>query len=250
MIIDGLVYLGASHFGYSLEPADAVASMEASGTDAAIAVPVHLHHGDFTAANDLVLKAARESGGRLIPLARVDPWDGETGLAELRRAITDGARGLFLHPSEEHFRISDPGLVRPLVDCAADMGVPVVIAAGFHLFSEPLQLGSAAQWAPGVPFVLTNGGQLNISGMAQFDALLTLQNANVHVHTTAMYREDFLEQVVARFGPDRLLYASAVPLFDMTYERRRVALAHFSDSERQLILGGNSSRIFGIEVPS
>lgn len=250
MIVDGLVYLGTSHFGYSLEPADAIASMEASGTDTAIVAPVHLHHGDFTAANDLVLKAARESGERLIPLARVDPWDGATALAEFRRATTDGARGLFLHPSEEHFRINDPGLVRPLVDCAAGMGVPVVIAAGFHLFSEPLQLGSAAQWAPGVPFVLTNGGQLNISGMAQFDALLTLQNANVHVQTTGMYREDFLKQVVARFGPERLLYASAVPVFDMAYERRRVALTHFTDSEQRLILGGNSSRIFGIEVPS
>jgi hypothetical protein len=33
----------------------------------------------------------------------------------------------------------------------------------------------------------------------------------------------------------------------MTYERKRVDLAHFSDIERELILGGNSARIFGIE---
>jgi predicted TIM-barrel fold metal-dependent hydrolase len=248
--VDSLVYLGASHFGYSLEPADAVAAMDAVGSDAAVAAPVHPRHGDFTAANDLVLKAARESEGRLIPLARVDPWEGTEARAEFRRAAADGARGLFLHPSEEHFRINDPELVRPLVDCAADLGVPVVIAAGFHLFAEPLQLGAVAQWAPGLPFVLTNGGQLNISGMAGFDALLTLGNENVHVQTSAMYREDFLEQVVARFGPERLLYASAVPVFNMAYERKRVDLAHFSDDERRLILGGNASRIFGIEAPS
>jgi hypothetical protein len=31
----------------------------------------------------------------------------------------------------------------------------------------------------------------------------------------------------------------------MRYERLRVDLAHFGDAERELILGGNSARIFG-----
>ena len=249
MIIDGLIYLGTSHFGYSLEPAAALEHMDAVGTNVAIAAPVHVRNTDFRLANDLVLKAASESSGRIIALARVDPWEGDAARAEIRRAVTGGARGLFLHPSEEHFRINDER-VRPLVECAAELGVPVVIAAGFHLFSEPLQLGYAAQWVPSNPFVLTNGGQFNISGMAQFDTMLALQNSNVHVHTSGMYREDFLERVVATFGPERLLFASAEPTFEMTYERKRVDLAHFSEDERQFILGGNASRIFGIEARS
>jgi predicted TIM-barrel fold metal-dependent hydrolase len=60
-----------------------------------------------------------------------------------------------------------------------------------------------------------------------------------------MYREDFLEGVVAKFGPERLLFATAAPQFTMRYERLRVDLAHFGDAERELILGGNSTRIFG-----
>lgn len=248
MIIDGLVHLGRSHFGYGLDPATAIAGLDRVGTDVVIAAPVHPHRGDFTAANDLVLKAATESGGRIVPLARADPWEGEAALAEIERAVSGGARGLFLHPAEEHFRINDAGRVRPLVECAAELGVPVVVAAGTHTLSEPLQLGDASQWTPGHPFVLTNGGQFNISGMAQFDALLALQNPNVHVHTSGMYREDFLEQVTSSFGPERLLFASAAPVFDMTYERSRVGLAHFSAAERRLILGDNSSRIFSIEA--
>ncbi|MGY4768674.1 amidohydrolase family protein [Kribbella sp. CWNU-51] len=243
--VDGLVYLGTSHFGYGQDAATALAGMNAIGTDMAIAVPMHPHRGDLPAANDILLAAATASGGRLIPLCRVDPWEGDDAVAELRRAVAGGARGLFLHPSEEHFRINDVPLVRPIVECAAELSVPVMVAAGFHLFAEPLQLGAAAAWTPQNPFVLTNGGQFNISGLSGFDAELALANANVHVQTSAMYREDFLEGVVAKFGPERLLFATAAPLFTMRYERLRVDLAHFGDTERDLILGGNSSRIFG-----
>ena len=95
--------------------------------------------------------------------------------------------------------------------------------------------------------MLTNGGQFNISGLAQFDAELALRNANVHVHTTGMYREDFLERVAATFGAERLLFASGAPIFSMAYERRRVDLAHFGDAGRDLILGGNAARVFGIK---
>jgi predicted TIM-barrel fold metal-dependent hydrolase len=243
-IVDGLVFLGTSHFGYELDAASALAGLDAVGTDVAIAVPMHPHRGDFAAANEAVAASAANSDDRLVPLCRVDPWEGEAAVAEVRRAVAAGAQGVFLHPSEEHFRINDTR-VRPIVECAAELAVPMMVAAGYHLFAEPLQLGAAARWTPGNAFVLTNGGQFNISGMSGFDAELALANTNVHVQTTAMYREDFLEGVVAKFGPERLLFATAAPRFTMKYERLRVDLAHFSEAERELILGGNAARIFG-----
>jgi predicted TIM-barrel fold metal-dependent hydrolase len=246
--IDSLLFLGISHFDGVLDPEQALASMDDVGTDSALVAPMHPHRGDFTDANDAVLAEAAASSGRLVPLCRVDPWEGADAVVELERAVSHGARGLFLHPSEEHFRINDVR-VRPLVESAATLGVPVMIAAGYHLFAEPLQLGAAARWTPDNPVVLTNGGQFNISGLAQFDAQLALANPNVHVQTSGMYREDFLEGVVATFGPERLLFASAAPVFEMSYERRRVDLAHFSDAERALILGGNAERIFALGSP-
>jgi len=246
VIADGLVFLGTSHFGHRLDAATALAGLDAVGSAVAVVAPVHPHRGDLAAANAAVLAAAEQSAGRLVPLCRVDPWEGTDAVAELGRAVRAGARGLFLHPAEEHFRIND-SRVRPLLEAAAELAVPVVVAAGYHLLAEPLQLGAAAGWTPDNPFVLTNGGQFNISGLAQFDAELALGHPNVHVHTTGMYREDFLERVVATFGPERLVFATAAPLFTMAYERSRVELAHFSDAERALVLGGNTARIFNLE---
>ena len=242
--VDGLLFLGTSHFGYQLDTSTALAGMDAVGTDAAIAAPMHPHRGDFTEANESLAEAVGKSDGRLIPLCRVDPWEGDAAVAEVQRAVGGGARGVFLHPSEERFRINDVR-VRPIVECAAELAVPVMVAAGYHLFAEPLQLAAAARWTPDHPFVLTNGGQFNISGMSQFDAQLALGNPNVHVQTSGMYREDFLEGVVKTFGPERLLFATAAPMFTMAYERLRVDLAHFTEAETELILGGNTIRIFG-----
>jgi uncharacterized protein len=42
------------------------------------------------------------------------------------------------------------------------------------------------------------------------------------------------------------MFATAAPQMDMVYERKRVELAHFSDAERELILGGNARRVFGL----
>ncbi|MFK4298758.1 putative TIM-barrel fold metal-dependent hydrolase [Arthrobacter sp. GAS37] len=245
MMIDGLVFLGKSHFGYQLDAAHALEAIEHNGASAAIVAPMHPRGGDFAVVNDEVGQAAQDSDGRLVALARVDPWDEKLAVSELRRAVTErGARGVFLHPAEEHFRIND-SRVRPIVECAAELGVPVMVATGYHLYSEPVQITQVAQWCPENPLVLTNGGQLNISGMAQFDAELALRNDNVFVQTSGMYREDFLERVVATYGAERLMFATAAPQFNMAYERKRVELAHFGGAERGLIFGGNAKRLFG-----
>ncbi|GAB3922206.1 hypothetical protein GCM10011575_14340 [Microlunatus endophyticus] len=241
-IIDGLVYLGRSHYGWSHTADELIAGLNRVHIGSAIAVAAHPTGADFQAANDQLLAAA---GGhrQLIPVARIDPWAERPG--ELSRVVRAGAKGVFLHPAEEHFRINDQVRVRPIMEAAAEHDVPVMIAAGFHLMAEPLQLGEAAGWVPELPVVLTNGGQFNISGGSQFDVELIMeQNPNLHVHTTAMYRQDFLERVVTRRGPDRLLFASAAPLFTMEFERARADLMHVDATQRALIMGGNAARIF------
>jgi uncharacterized protein len=246
MTIDGLCLVGVSRFGYELDAETVLRGLDAAEIATAVVAPMHPRDGDLATANTELARSARDSAGRLVPLARVDPWDGAAATEELSHAVADGAHGVFLHPAEEHFRINDER-VRPIAERANELGIPVVVATGFHCMSESIQVGRFAQWCPDVPVIMTNGGQLNISGLAQFDAELALGSANVHILTSGVYRDDFLERTARNFGADRLVFASYAPQFEVAYELRRVHRVHVTAQQRQLILSDNAQRLFGIE---
>jgi predicted TIM-barrel fold metal-dependent hydrolase len=92
----------------------------------AVVFPMHEPSG-YPPANDRVLEAAARSDGRLVAYCRVDPHD--DALAEARRCLDAGARGIKLHPRAEQFTLSVP-VVRELVALAHERRVPVLIHAG------------------------------------------------------------------------------------------------------------------------
>jgi predicted TIM-barrel fold metal-dependent hydrolase len=92
----------------------------------AVVFPMHEPSG-YPPANDRVLEAAARSDGRLVAYCRVDPHD--DALAEARRCLDAGARGIKLHPRAEQFTLSLP-VVRELVALAHERRVPVLIHAG------------------------------------------------------------------------------------------------------------------------
>ncbi|MEA2143335.1 MAG: uncharacterized protein QOI64_1765, partial [Solirubrobacteraceae bacterium] len=57
----------------------------------------------YAAANDHVLAAAADSGDRLVAFCRLDPRAQEDPVAEARRCLAAGARGIKLHPRAERF---------------------------------------------------------------------------------------------------------------------------------------------------
>lgn len=247
MTIDSLIYVGTSRFGYELAPDQVLAALDQDAIDGAVIAPTHRPDHDLGRANETVTEAVAASAGRLVALARVDPWDGDRAVRMFEEAVIDhDARGLFLHPLEEQFRINDPR-VKPLAQAAVDLDVPIVVATGYQGFSEPVQITQFANWCPDVPVVLTNGGQFNISGMAQQDAGLALAHDNVFVHTSGVYRDDWISLVVSTYGADRIMFASAAPLMSLRYELRRVELAHVPEEAKPLMLDGNARRIFKIE---
>src|SRR5215208_8359280 len=71
----------------------------------AVVFPMHEPDG-YPPANDMVLAEAAAAGGRLFPLCRLDPQDAP--LAEARRCLDAGARGIKLHPRAESFNLDHP----------------------------------------------------------------------------------------------------------------------------------------------
>jgi predicted TIM-barrel fold metal-dependent hydrolase len=183
-----------------------------------------------------------------VGLARVDPNLEADALAELDRAVrTLGLRGVFLHPWEETFRISSPRVDPLLVRCA-ELNVPVVVATGYPWLSEAAQIGDLARRFPSVTIIMTHGGQINISGLGQADAMETLRrHPNVCMETSGVYRQDFLQDVATEMGAERVLFGSNSPLMDPRLEVARARWADLPASSKELILGGNARRIFKLD---
>jgi uncharacterized protein len=210
-----------------------VATLDEAGIECAVVCARRARGHGYDVENARVAALAAEHPDRLIAFARVDP------LAPGAASHVEQARGIFLHPWEDAFRITDPA-----VDAVVD-GLPVIVATGYPFVADALQVAELARRHPETTFVATNGGQINISGLGQDDAFLALEACpNLFVQTSGVYREDFLEGVVERFGTERLLYASAWPQFDPRLELLRVRWApSFDDEARTAILGGNATRL-------
>lgn len=246
MTVDALSLLGTSRFGYRRTAEDTIRDLDTEQIATAVVAPMHPADGDLAAANRELAGVVAGSGGRLVALARVAPWDGDAAPAELSRAVgEDDARGVFLHPAEDHFAINDARL-RPIAERAAELGVPVVVATGFPWQSEATQVAWFARWCPDVPVVMTNGGVLNISGGGQYHVHQALAGTRTCVLTNGMYRDDYLALIARKFGADRLLFGSFAPRFDARFEHRRAGRIDLTDDERAMVMGGNAERLFRI----
>ena len=242
MTVDTLTFVGESLFGQHATVDELLRMLDETEIERAVVCPFRPRSYRLEEANEAIAAAVERHPDRLIAFARVDPNLGDVASSELARATGElGLRGLFLHPWEETFRVND-ARVDELLD---GFDLPVIIAAGYPWLSEGLQLGELARRHPDVRVIATNGCQINISGLGQTDAELALAaNPNLAVQTTGVYREDFLEGVAARFGPERLFYASGFPLYDPRLEVLRVRWApNLSQHDRAQVLGGNADRL-------
>jgi predicted TIM-barrel fold metal-dependent hydrolase len=238
VILDGLSFVGDSLLMGPVTTRDLLRALDRARIDRAGGCPLKPRGYHLGAANDSVAEAVSAHPERLIGFARVDPHLGAEAVQELRHAVGAlGLRGLFLHPWEETFRANAP-LIDPVMGAAAGLRLPVIVATGYPWLSEGPQVGALAAAYPGVPLLATNGAQMNISGFGQVDAELALQDApNLRLHTTGVYREDFLQGVERSLGAGRLIFASAFPYFDVSFELLRVTRAHLGDEAKELILG-------------
>jgi len=246
MIVDARVYLGASLFNYGRTLTEITADMERLGIDKAILVPVKPRNYNLEPMNELVADAVKSHPERFMGLCRVDPWQAEAAVDEAKRGFKElGACGLYLDPWEENFQANSRILV-PALQEAQRHNKPVMINAGHVRVSHPTQIRDTASQFPKVQFVACNGGQINISGILQFEARRMLEACpNIVIDTAGTYREDFIEEIATEIGEERVVFASGSPIYDQEFEMTRVRFAHLNPAQKQKLWGLNALEIFG-----
>ena len=245
MIADALVYAGPCLYGGGRTLAELLAAAEAAGIDRLVAAPAKPRDYDLAGASERLAAECAASAGRAVCLARVDPWQDDAGARLAALLDHPAVRGLLLHPWEETFPANGDRALALATQAAAG-GYPVLVEAGHPLVAEALSLADLARRVDGT-VVMTRGGQVNMSGLAQQSADLALAAApNLRALSAGMYRQDWLESCVRQFGAARLLHGSCAPVFDLGYEAERLRRAHMDDDERAAVMGGNAAALFGL----
>lgn len=249
MMFDFRVFLGQSFDGTLQTVTELLRTMDALEIEMALVCPFKPPSYDLDQANAGLAASIGNHADRLLGAARVDPWQRDA-TASLRRGLeTHGFRALYLNPWEEHFQVRpDMDILNSLMEVAQAHRIPVLVTTGYPWLSEALQVLELAQRWPDVLVVMTNGGQINITGLGQADATLALRRAsNLFIDTAGVYRQDFIEETVEEFGGERVLFGSGAPYFDQRFEIKRVLFAKVDDAARAAMQSGNAQKLLALE---
>ena len=246
-LADAHTHLGLDEDGMTLDLATTLENMRLWNVRRALVFP--LHEADrspaYRAPNDRVLKWAADSGGLLVPLARLDL--AESPIEEARRCVALGARGIKLHPRAQRFTVDDDRL-EPVFALAEEHGLPVLIHAGRGMPPIGEHLATVAERHPGAILILAHAAIVDQERICD----LVAGRPNVFFDTSTWGVSDLIN-LLSRVAPQQVMWATDAP-----YGNHLVSLALIgaildeigaSDEVRHGIFGGTLEGIVNGRTP-
>jgi predicted TIM-barrel fold metal-dependent hydrolase len=232
--------------GYSAEPEEILAAMDAAGQRRALLFAMQEPGGDYRAANDEVLAACSSSGGRLYALARVSPRV-NGAIDEARRAMDAGAVGVKLHPRSDAFGLPDP-VVDDIAGLVGERNGILLFHAGRgipNLGEAALELAATHR---GVRIVLAHAGISDLGAIAN-----AVGNAHNVFFDTAWWQVSDLIALFCEIAPGQILHASDMPygtgMFAAWADLRLAGAVGLGEDAVRSIMGGQLARLVAGEEP-
>ncbi|MCU1571915.1 MAG: amidohydrolase [Naasia sp.] len=258
LVDDGHVHITARGEGTGRSARDLIADMDSAGVRRAAVVTPSTLGWD----NTLTFDAVAEHPTRFVPIARVDLRAAD-GLDTLREVVRDGAVGVRITTFGE----SDLGwLLEERMTESARVLAANSIVAEFHCEPEQLQaVGRFASAHPGVPVLIDHLGRPVAGGNGRVgeQAFLNLaqlpnvfaKSPDLGFFSTVGYPYSdiapFIATAIDQFGADRIMWSSDWPQtqdegeYRLSLDGMLAALARRTDHERNAVLSGTFTRLFG-----
>lgn len=227
------------YFSGTHPPEKLVADFDSAGVEAGIIAFLNTY--DMVAANDRALAACEAHQGRFYGYIYLNPHMLDTAIAEFERRSADPHfRGVKLHPMNDVYY---PFLKDffPLYERIEASGMPVLWHSGTSPYSHPLQIAYVAHRFPKMPCILGHFGLSDLTWECFPAADLA---ENIYVDTTANPIVPVMNDWIAEFGAERMLWGSDFPFYSVAYEAEKLAHLGRNDRERELIAAGNARRLF------
>jgi uncharacterized protein len=213
--------------------------------DARAAVfPMHEPDG-YRGANEMVIREAEATAGRLFAFCRLDPHDDP--LAEAERSLAAGACGIKLHPRAERFTLDHPDL-QPVFALADERRLPVLCHAGRGIPALGRHAVEACSRYPGMRLILAHAA---ISDLAWIWRVAP-EHPNLFFDTSWWSPSD-LQTLLALVPPGQVLMASdapyGTPAWGAAAALRHALQVGLDDEQVRGVAGGQAARLVAGQDP-
>lgn len=240
MVFDVHVKIGNAYHGQGKLIEEYAVEMNKNGIDRAVLCPNRPSNYSFGEGNEYVAQCIRKDPQRFVGAYRIDPWNWKESASAVEGYLKEGFQILYLNPWEDNYRCNDP-VVTPVYEWAQEQGVPVLIETGYPFVSHISQVGAIAEQFPHVNFIVTNAGQLDLSGFSLSDVGYVMNmHPNIYMGTAAAVGAEWLANLVQNTARGRVLFESGYPFFDVYMEKFRIEKAYLKDEEVDGVMGKNA----------
>ena len=235
-------------------------SMSAAGIDKSVILPVNTRKGQFDSITKFALAINRQYDN-LISFGGIHPDDDEPE-EKLSSLKNMGFKGVKIHPAYTETFIDDERYIR-IITAAQRLGLKVITHAGkdpaYEIIHCPPERGRRMLdrvrelTGFGEPFFVFAhlGGNRLLSDVEKHlvgqDCYIDISCSFSDLGNFSDARDEDIVRVIKNHGADKILFATDSPWNNQkAYVDRLRKLNGLSDTEKEMILGGNAEKILGL----
>lgn len=224
--------------------ADLIGLLDHEGIDKAVVVSTRSVFFEPREGNEDAYSFSRDSQSRVDAFAVINPCDELNACELLKTAHASGMRGLRLFPQQHRYHLDDDPVLNDLLALCQELDMTVVIPIRMILHwglpqLDVREINTVAQNFPKLNVVI---GGVNYGEFR--DALAVMRrHQNVGFETSCMQMVNGIEILVNKVGAERIYMGTGLPIMYPLPGIYKIQKARITDRERELILGGNASRL-------
>ena len=226
-----------------------LASMDRSGVDLSVIMPVVTKPSQFESVNTFAAKVNEEYAGRLLSFGGIHP-DSEDYKAELNRIKELGLPGIKLHPDYQGVMIDDVRYMN-IMEYADALGLTILVHAGVDIgLPEPVHC--PPDKARKVLDTLKPGKLVlaHMGGWKQWDEVHEyLAGEQVYLDTAFCFdymEQDMFMKLCEKHGTDRILFGTDSPWSDARRDLEVIKNLPLTDNEKEAIFSGNAKKLLNM----
>jgi predicted TIM-barrel fold metal-dependent hydrolase len=192
--------------------------------------------------NQYLVDACARHPDRFVGMGQADPRKPDAIETIRHFAANAGMKALKLHPTMHGYHVCDHGLLDPVFEVAAELGLVVLINALDDPFCAPLSIEEIAKHFPTVPTLIAHSGVIwNV-----MEAILVASRTpNLYLETSATQLID-VETMYRMVGAEKIVMGTDWPCFDFEMELLKLRKAIPDEQDRAKVTGGNLADLLGI----